>query len=88
MYPVPLAFALVLSPETFSIIVGSLSYKVSIGNKTPQTTLGVEVTDKDGKTVATSLGEVGILTVNNPHLWWPYTMNATDFGYLYTLKVQ
>ena len=29
----------------------------------------------------------GDLLVNTPRLWWPWTMEPNDFGYLYQLEV-
>ena len=50
----------------------------------------VELLDNDGQVVASSNtgGNTGVLTVPQPHLWWPYAMVPEDqAGYLYTLKV-
>ena len=49
----------------------------------------VQLLDKDGHVVASSEGPpVGVLAIQKPHLWWPYTMAPGDkVGCLYTLQV-
>ena len=43
--------------------------------------------DQDGNQVANKIGQSGLLSVSNPHLWWPRGM-SNETGYLYTLHVQ
>ncbi len=67
---------------------GSLAYSISIVTEgTGTETINVDLVDRNGTTVTTASGDSGNLVVNNARLWWPYTMNASDPGYLYTLKV-
>jgi len=67
---------------------GSLSYTINsviVGTGT----VAVALVDKQNQVVATGSAAVGNLQVTNAKLWWPYTMvaNASDAGYLYTLRV-
>lgn len=42
--------------------------------------------DKDGRSVATSSEQAGVLKVADVKLWWPYLMHESP-GYLYSLEV-
>lgn len=42
--------------------------------------------DKDGRSVATSTEQAGVLKVADVKLWWPYLMHESP-GYLYSLEV-
>jgi len=64
-----------------------LKYAVKVGNATQGTTISVEVVNKEGMVLASSSGDSGNIEMKAAHLWWPYTMNTTHYGYLYTLKV-
>lgn len=44
--------------------------------------------DQSGKTVLKSKGSTGKEQVENPELWWPYTMNNNRPPHLYTLNVR
>ncbi len=46
----------------------------------------VTVKDRNSTDVAHSNKLHDSLTLNNAHLWWPYT-ESHEFGYLYTLEV-
>ena len=49
----------------------------------------ISLLDVQGTEVATWQGcSEASKTVNEPHLWWPYTLNKNDYGYLYTLRVE
>ena len=47
----------------------------------------VEVLDARGRRVAKASGSVGSIEITDAIFWWPYSMNGTHHGYLYTLKV-
>ena len=47
----------------------------------------IQVLDKHGKVVAKSSELFGTLSIQDHHLWWPYTM-SDDFGYSYEFKVR
>ena len=64
-----------------------LEYAVKIGNASDDTITHVDVIDKEGKVVASGSNQSGTIEVKDAHLWWPYTMNSTSSGYLYTFKV-
>ena len=58
-------------------------------DSTPSCQYHVELIDREGKIVASSKEQTGVLTVPQPRLWWPYTIAPDDqVGYLYTLKVR
>ncbi|KAK2141385.1 hypothetical protein LSH36_1110g00041 [Paralvinella palmiformis] len=65
-----------------------LKYAVKVGNATQGTTISVEVVNKEGMVLASSSGDSGNIETKAAHLWWPYTMNTTHYGYLYTLKIR
>uniref|UniRef100_A0A674NI02 Uncharacterized protein n=1 Tax=Takifugu rubripes TaxID=31033 RepID=A0A674NI02_TAKRU len=46
----------------------------------------VDLVDKDGRSVATSSEQAGVLKVADVKLWWPYLMHESP-GYLYSLEV-
>lgn len=46
----------------------------------------VDLVDKDGRSVATSSEQAGVLKVADVKLWWPYLMHEIP-GYLYSLEV-
>ncbi|KAK6179764.1 hypothetical protein SNE40_012049 [Patella caerulea] len=70
----------------FASNIGHVNYAIEVvGDQSG--TLKIEVIDKSGATVATGTTSKGSLQVNNPQLWWPYTMNVNNPAYLYTLKV-
>ncbi len=47
----------------------------------------VTVKDRNATDVGHSNKLQDSLTLNNAHLWWPYT-ESQEFGYLYTLEVK
>lgn len=61
----------------------NISYEVTLSSEGSCT---VDLLDKHGNQVAHSTDCHGLLSVVNPHLWWPYLMSE-EYGYLYTLKV-
>lgn len=65
---------------------GLVQYKVSVRGTS---TFGVKVSlvDKDGRTVAASSEQSGVLKVADVNLWWPYLMHESP-GYLYSLEVR
>ena len=56
----------------------------------PPSTVEVTIEDKEGNTVtphpSNRLQDTFIIP--NSRLWWPWTMQPDDFGYMYTLKVR
>lgn len=64
---------------------GLVRYKVWVQGTS---TFGVKVNlvDKDGRSVATSSEQAGVLKVAVVKLWWPYLMHESP-GYLYSLEV-
>jgi beta-galactosidase/beta-glucuronidase len=48
----------------------------------------VEAIDKGGHVIATKTSYKGTVTIPDANFWWPYTMNMTSPGYMYTLKVK
>jgi beta-galactosidase/beta-glucuronidase len=61
----------------------------SAGPFQDQLKAAVTLVDKRNNVVATGSGFQGVLTLNNPKLWWPFSMVANDSeaGHLYTLVV-
>lgn len=47
----------------------------------------VTLVDKDGRSVATSSEQSGVLKVADVKLWWPYLMHENP-AYLYSLEVR
>ncbi|ESO87621.1 hypothetical protein LOTGIDRAFT_166508 [Lottia gigantea] len=70
----------------FNRNLGILNYEILTVGGTPGKLL-VELLDREGSVVVSETGNKGFLSVSSPHLWWPYTMNLQDPGYLYTMKV-
>ncbi|XP_052798227.1 beta-glucuronidase-like isoform X2 [Mya arenaria] len=66
---------------------GIVNYTVNYGGQSVPFTWKVEILDKKGFVVAHGNGMQGTLTVSDANLWWPWTMNSTSPGYLYTLQV-
>lgn len=66
---------------------GTVNFYVYTGGQSDQLNYNVEVVDKQGQIVASSNKFQDTLTIKNANFWWPWTMNATSPGYLYTLKV-
>ena len=70
-------------------MAGIVNYKVAVaGAVTNLSKVAVNILDKRKQSVASGTGEEGKLSVAGATLWWPYTMNATHFGYMYTLQVR
>ncbi|KAM3600858.1 uncharacterized protein V6R79_003814 [Siganus canaliculatus] len=64
---------------------GLIKYKVSVQGATTAT-VKVTLTDKDGRTVASSSDPSGVLKLVDVKLWWPYLMHENP-GYLYSMEV-
>jgi len=69
------------------VFSGLVNYTVYTGGRQVPVTVAVEVVDVNGNVVASSNVMHGQLTVADANLWWPYTMNSSSPGYMYTLKV-
>ena len=63
---------------------GLISYEVVVANG--NTSCMVELLDANDSMVAQLLDCSGDISVDDPHLWWPYLMHP-DPGYQYTLWV-
>ena len=49
--------------------------------------LVANILDDDDNSITHWKGSSGQMTLHNPQLWWPYTMNKNNsYAYLYTLK--
>lgn len=71
----------------FSVRVsGLVKYKVSV-HGTSTFSMKVNLVDKDGRSVATSSEQSGVLKVADVKLWWPYLMHENP-AYLYSLEVR
>ncbi|KAK6317557.1 hypothetical protein J4Q44_G00129570 [Coregonus suidteri] len=70
---------------TFADNIGMVSYQVSVLGSS-NATLKVTLSDKDGRSVASSTGPSGVLKVTDVSLWWPYLMHENP-GYLYSMEV-
>ncbi|XP_060576094.1 beta-glucuronidase-like isoform X2 [Ruditapes philippinarum] len=66
---------------------GIVSYVIYSGGKADLINMKVEIIDKVGHVIATKTSYKGTVTIPDANLWWPYTMNVTSPGYMYTLKV-
>lgn len=64
---------------------GLVRYKVWVRG-TSTFSVKVNLVDKDGRSVATSSEQAGVLKVADVKLWWPYLMHESP-GYLYSLEV-
>lgn len=64
---------------------GFVKYKVWVQGASTFS-LKVDLVDKDGRSVATSSEQAGVLKVPDVKLWWPYLMHESP-GYLYSLEV-
>lgn len=64
---------------------GFVKYKVWVQG-TSTFSMKVDLVDKDGRSVATSTEQAGVLKVADVKLWWPYLMHESP-GYLYSLEV-
>ena len=55
----------------------------------PPSSVEVSIEDREGNTVIshTSSRLQHTFVIPNARLWWPWTMQPDDFGYMYTLKV-
>lgn len=73
------------TPFVFSV-PGSVRYKVSV-HGTSTFSMKVNLLDKDGRSVATSSEQSGVLKVADVKLWWPYMMHENP-AYLYSLEVR
>ena len=69
-----------------SFLAGVVHFNVVQGGNA-MAEAAIEVIDKSGKTVATVSGFSGTINIDNVRLWWPYTLNLQDPGYMYELKV-
>ena len=67
---------------------GSVELHLSLEEKQGGSVVDASLTlpgcQRPGRCVVTGAGQ---LLVETPRLWWPWTMNPDDPGYLYTLKV-
>lgn len=63
-----------------------VKYKVSV-HGTSTFSIKVNLVDKDGRSVATSSEQSGVLKVDDVKLWWPYLMHENP-AYLYSLEVR
>ncbi|XP_053376581.1 beta-glucuronidase-like [Mercenaria mercenaria] len=66
---------------------GRVNFVIYSGGLADLINVKVEVADKEGHVVATSNMYKDTVTIRDAHFWWPYTMNSSSPGYLYTLKV-
>ncbi|XP_071116062.1 beta-glucuronidase-like [Haliotis cracherodii] len=66
---------------------GVVNFNVDSGGSPGATSVKVEVVDKAGNVVGSADRMSGVITVTNPHLWYPYTMTTDTPAYLYVLKV-
>ncbi|XP_060084584.1 beta-glucuronidase-like isoform X2 [Ylistrum balloti] len=66
---------------------GLVKYTVVTSGQPGHVQLAVEIIDREGRVVGHSNQFQDTITVNNGHFWWPYTMNSTSPGYLYTFKM-
>ncbi|VEN49065.1 unnamed protein product [Callosobruchus maculatus] len=64
-----------------------LQYNVSVLGDAANTTCRISLLDKNKTVVASSEESFGTLTVEDPHLWWPYLMHPEP-GYLYSFQVE
>lgn len=64
---------------------GLVRYKVWVQG-TSTFSVKVNLVDRDGRSVATSSEQAGLLKVADVKLWWPYLMHESP-GYLYSLEV-
>uniref|UniRef100_A0A8C8HYG8 Beta-glucuronidase n=1 Tax=Oncorhynchus tshawytscha TaxID=74940 RepID=A0A8C8HYG8_ONCTS len=71
---------------TFADNIGLLSYQVSVLGS-PNPTVTVTLSDKDGCCVASSTGPSGVIKVTDANLWWPYLMHENP-GYLYSMGIR
>ena len=58
-----------------------------VAGPSDQAQVTVDVLDATGTVVERSFDLQGRITLQNVNAWWPYTMNASAPGYLYTLEV-
>ncbi|XP_056911186.1 beta-glucuronidase [Takifugu flavidus] len=65
---------------------GFVKYKVWVQGASTFS-MKVDLVDKDGRSVATSSEQAGVLKVADVKLWWPYLMHESP-GYLYSLEVR
>ena len=64
-----------------------VSYDISTGGPPAYIGMAVDIVDRDGNVVGTSVKSKDNITIPNANFWWPYTLNKLNPGYLYTLKV-
>ncbi|XP_005091579.1 beta-glucuronidase isoform X2 [Aplysia californica] len=67
----------------------NVSYQVAVAGTSAPTSANVSVSvlDNRGQVVAKGVGLSGVLSLNNPTLWWPFGMNDS-VGYRYLLEVR
>lgn len=65
---------------------GLVKYKVAVQGAATFS-MKVNLVDKDGRSVATSSEQSGVLKVADVKLWWPYLMHEKP-AYLYSLEVR
>ena len=70
-----------------TFISGIVNYTVHVAGPSDQAQVTVDVLDATGTVVERSFDLQGAVTLQNVNAWWPYTMNASAPGYLYTLEV-
>ena len=66
---------------------GIVNYTVHVAGPSDQVQVTVDVLDATGTVVERSFDLQGTVTLQNVNAWWPYTMNASTPGYLYSLEV-
>ena len=66
-----------------------MSYKVSAGGDVKAvTSWRVLVKDHKYNVVAEAHSDSGLLKVASAKLWWPYSLDQTNYGYMYMLHVR
>ncbi|XP_045171153.2 beta-glucuronidase-like isoform X2 [Mercenaria mercenaria] len=66
---------------------GIVNFVIYSGGQADLINMKVEVVDKENHVVATSNKYKDTVKIGDANFWWPYTMNYSSSGYLYTLKV-
>ncbi|KAK3103666.1 hypothetical protein FSP39_020860, partial [Pinctada imbricata] len=76
----------------FNANMGSVKYTITATITASSTSsnlnsVSVIVKDKDGQEVSKGNSLQGTLLIQNPNLWWPWTMNKTSPAYMYIFQV-
>ncbi|OWF40254.1 beta-glucuronidase-like [Mizuhopecten yessoensis] len=77
----------VIIATTLQGLNGLVKYTVSTSGQPGNVQLAVEIIDRDGRVVGHSNQFQDTITVGDGHFWWPYTMNSSSPGYLYTFEM-